>query len=47
MVAGILGEKVGMTRMFAKNGESIPVTVILAGRPLSSNTEENYRKGWL
>ena len=31
MVAGILGEKVGMTRIFAKNGESIPVTVILAG----------------
>jgi len=26
-----LGEKVGMTRIFAKNGESIPVTVILAG----------------
>ncbi len=31
MAAGILGEKVGMTRIFAKNGESIPVTVILAG----------------
>jgi large subunit ribosomal protein L3 len=31
MVAGILGEKVGMTRIFAKNGESIPVTVIIAG----------------
>jgi large subunit ribosomal protein L3 len=31
MVAGILGEKVGMTRVFAKDGESIPVTVILAG----------------
>jgi large subunit ribosomal protein L3 len=31
MVAGILGEKLGMTRMFTKNGESVPVTVILAG----------------
>lgn len=31
MEAGILGEKIGMTRIFAKNGESIPVTVILAG----------------
>ena len=31
MAAGILGEKVGMTRILAKNGESIPVTVILAG----------------
>ena len=31
MVAGILGEKLGMIRIFAKDGESIPVTVILAG----------------
>lgn len=31
MAAGILGEKIGMTRIFTKNGESIPVTVILAG----------------
>ncbi|HER24037.1 MAG TPA: 50S ribosomal protein L3 [Candidatus Atribacteria bacterium] len=31
MVAGILGEKLGMTRIFTKDGESIPVTVILAG----------------
>lgn len=31
MEAGILGEKIGMTRIFTKNGESIPVTVILAG----------------
>jgi large subunit ribosomal protein L3 len=31
MAAGILGEKVGMSRVFAKNGDSIPVTVIIAG----------------
>lgn len=31
MAAGILGEKIGTTRMFAKDGESVPVTVILAG----------------
>lgn len=31
MAAGILGEKIGMTRIFTKKGESIPVTVILAG----------------
>lgn len=31
METGILGEKIGMTRIFTKNGESIPVTVILAG----------------
>ncbi len=31
MAVGILGEKIGMTRIFTKQGESIPVTVILAG----------------
>jgi large subunit ribosomal protein L3 len=31
METGMLGEKIGMTRIFTKNGESIPVTVILAG----------------
>jgi len=31
MTIGILGEKLGMTRIFTKNGESVPVTVILAG----------------
>ena len=28
MMNGLLGRKVGMTQMFAKNGELIPVTVI-------------------
>ncbi|MEA1939289.1 MAG: 50S ribosomal protein L3 [Candidatus Caldatribacteriota bacterium] len=31
MAEGILGEKVGMTKVFTKNGESVPVTVIIAG----------------
>ncbi|TET08394.1 MAG: 50S ribosomal protein L3 [Candidatus Atribacteria bacterium] len=43
MTAGILGEKVGMTRIFAKNGESIPVTVILAG-PCQVIQKKNLEK---
>jgi large subunit ribosomal protein L3 len=31
MSIGILGKKVGMTRLFGENGEAIPVTVIEAG----------------
>ena len=31
MAEGILGEKIGMTRIFTEKGESIPVTVIMAG----------------
>ncbi|MCK4240523.1 MAG: 50S ribosomal protein L3 [Candidatus Atribacteria bacterium] len=43
MAAGILGEKVGMTRIFTKNGESIPVTVILAG-PCQVIQQKNIEK---
>lgn len=31
MKTGILGKKVGMTRLFSENGEVVPVTVIQAG----------------
>lgn len=31
MVNGILGKKVGMTRLFCADGESVPVTVLQAG----------------
>ena len=31
MVKGILGKKVGMTRLFCADGESVPVTVLQAG----------------
>ena len=31
MVNGILGKKVGMTRLFCEDGESVPVTVLQAG----------------
>ena len=30
MTKGILGRKIGMTQVFAENGELIPVTVIVA-----------------
>jgi len=31
MALGLIGEKLGMTKIFNKDGDSIPVTVILAG----------------
>ena len=31
MTKGILGRKIGMTQIFAENGELIPVTVVEAG----------------
>ena len=31
MVNGILGKKIGMTQIFNKDGEVVPVTVIKAG----------------
>jgi len=43
MATGILGEKVGITRIFTKNGESIPVTVILAG-PCRIVQQKNIEK---
>jgi len=43
MAAGILGEKIGTTRMFAKNGESVPVTVIIAG-PCQVIQKKNIEK---
>jgi large subunit ribosomal protein L3 len=31
MAAGLLGKKVGMTRVFIENGEQVPVSVVIAG----------------
>lgn len=31
MTAAILGKKIGMTRVFGKDGASVPVTVVQAG----------------
>ncbi len=43
MAKGILGRKVGMTQLFAENGELVPVTVIQAegNVVLQKKTEEN------
>lgn len=43
MAKGILGRKVGMTQLFADNGELIPVTVIQAEGNVSTS-KENRRK---
>jgi len=48
MALGLLGRKVGMTRVFTDDGESIPVTVIAAGvrRPIRVNEPQkgHFRK---
>lgn len=43
---GLLGRKVGMTRIFAENGESIPVTVIEAGPCYVSQIKTPERDGY-
>lgn len=40
MAKGILGRKIGMTQVFAENGDLIPVTVIEA-TPKRSASKEN------
>ena len=42
MTKGILGRKIGMTQVFGKNGELIPVTVVEASQNvvLQKKTEE-------
>ena len=42
MPAGIIGRKIGMTRIFTEGGECIPVTVLEAGpnSVLQKKTEE-------
>ena len=42
MTKGILGRKVGMTQIFAENGELIPVTVVEA-KGKRRITKENRR----
>ncbi|GAB6891449.1 hypothetical protein JCM14450A_24550 [Geobacillus stearothermophilus] len=43
MTKGILGRKIGMTQIFAENGDLIPVTVIHA-TPKRRVAKENDRK---
>lgn len=40
MAKGILGRKIGMTQVFAENGDLIPVTVIEV-KPKRSSSKEN------
>ena len=43
MVTGIIGKKIGMTRIFTENGTVVPVTAIEAGpcKVIQIKTEEN------
>ena len=47
MSIGILGKKLGMTRLFGEHGEAIPVTVIEAGPchivQVKSETTDGYK----
>ena len=41
MTKGILGRKIGMTQVFAENGDLIPVTVIEASSKRSTSKENS------
>ncbi len=43
---GLLGKKIGMTQVFAEDGESIPVTVILTGPCQVIGTRTQERDGY-
>jgi large subunit ribosomal protein L3 len=45
-MAAILGRKLGMTRVFGEEGQSIPVTVIEAGPCVVVNTRTPEREGY-
>jgi len=51
MVSGILGKKLGMTRFFREDGESVPVTVLQAGPCVvvqrKSATKDGYESAQL
>ncbi|MDQ3369230.1 MAG: 50S ribosomal protein L3 [Myxococcota bacterium] len=46
MKIGLLGKKVGMTQVFADDGEAVPVTVILTGPNLVVGTRTEERDGY-
>ena len=43
---GLLGKKLGMTNVFAEDGESVPVTVILTGPNVVVGTRTQERDGY-
>src|SRR5215468_9256434 len=43
---GLLGKKIGMTQVFADDGEAVPVTVIQAGPCLVIGTRTQERDGY-
>lgn len=47
MSTGILGKKIGMTQVFKKSGESVPVTVIEAGPCQIIQVKSETRDGYL
>lgn len=46
MVTGLLGRKIGMTQVFRKNGEVVPVTVIEAGPCVVTQIFSKERDGY-
>lgn len=46
MVKAILGRKIGMTRIFAENGRSVPVTVVEAGPCVITQIKTLERDGY-
>ena len=45
-MVGLIGRKVGMTRVFSEQGESIPVTVIEAGPCYISQIKTPEKDGY-
>ncbi|GIR48609.1 MAG: hypothetical protein CM15mP58_07060 [Burkholderiaceae bacterium] len=45
-VFGLIGTKIGMSRVFGSDGESIPVTVINIGLNVVSSLR-SFEKAWL
>jgi large subunit ribosomal protein L3 len=46
MISGLLGRKIGMTQIFRKNGEVVPVTVIEAGPCVVTQIRTKERDGY-
>ncbi len=47
MIEGLLGRKIGMTTIFASNGEAVPVTVLEVGPCVVTQIRTPERDGQL